>query len=129
MKRLFGFATLALIVSSPLAAAERPPELLVRGLKNPAGVAVDAVGRVYVSTLGEIGKDGDGAVVVIDKGKAVPFATGLDDPRGIISRGEWLFVADGKRVWRIDRQGKAHVFAAASAFTPPAHIAARHRYR
>src|SRR5262249_34475977 len=44
---------------------------------------------------------------------------GLDDPRGIVARAEWLFVVDNKRVWRIDRQGKASVFAASGAFTPP----------
>jgi glucose/arabinose dehydrogenase len=93
----------------------------VRGLKNPAAVAVGADGRLYVSTLGEPGKDGDGALVAIDKGKAVPFAAGLDDPRGLAARGGFLFVADGKRVWRIDAKGKASVFAAAGTFSPPAH--------
>src|SRR5205814_1021848 len=52
--------------------------------------------------------------------KAVPFATGLDDPTGMAGWGEWLFVADRQRVWRIDRKGKASEFAAAKAFpTPP----------
>jgi glucose/arabinose dehydrogenase len=117
LKRLIELAGIFLVVPS-LAAAERPPEPLVRGLKNPTAVAVGADGKIYVTTAGDFEKDGDGAVLVLDKGKAVPFASGLDDPRGLIARGEWLFVADKKRVWRIDRAGKARVFAAAGAFSP-----------
>ncbi len=119
MKRLLWVAGISLVISPPTATAAGPPDPLLRGLHNPAGVAVDAAGRIYVSTLGEIGKDGDGAVIAIDKGKAVPFARGLDDPRGVAARGGWLFVADGRRIWRIDGKGQATVFAAAAAFSPP----------
>ncbi|MGH7222892.1 MAG: PQQ-dependent sugar dehydrogenase, partial [Gemmataceae bacterium] len=117
MKRLLGVAGLLLMIS-PLTAASAP---LVRGLKNPAAVATGSDGRVYVTTLGEIDKDGDGAVVLLDKDKAKPFAEGLDDPRGLAARAEWLYVVDKNRVWRINRKGKAFVFAAANAFTPRAH--------
>lgn len=110
----------ALIVPS-LAAAERTPSPLVRGLKNPAAVTVGIDGRICISTLGEIGKDGDGAVLVLDKNQAKPFAEGLNDPRGLAARGEWLYAVDKDRVWRIDRDGKASVFAAATSFTPRAH--------
>ena len=120
MKHWIGIVGVLLMVS-PLVAVERTPEPLVRGLKNPASVIAGTDGRVYVTTLGEIGKDGDGAVVVLDKDKAKPFAKGLDDPRGIASRAEWLYVVDKNRVWRIDRKGKTSVFAAANAFTPKAH--------
>jgi glucose/arabinose dehydrogenase len=120
LKRFIWFAVLSRIVSSS-PAAEQPPEPLLRGLRNPAAVAAGTDGRLYVSTMGEVGKDGDGAILAINKGKATPFAAGLDDPRGIVARAEWLFVADNTRVWRIDRQGKARVFAAAAAFTPPPH--------
>jgi glucose/arabinose dehydrogenase len=116
LKRFFCLVSLALF-AAPLDAAEQPPAPLVGGLKYPSGVAVDAGGRVYVSTRGE---SGDGAVVVIDKGKALPFAGRFDDPRGLLARGEWLFVADSKQVWRVNRQGKVSVFAAPGAFTPPA---------
>jgi glucose/arabinose dehydrogenase len=111
---------LALIVS-PLAAAGQPPQPLVRGLKNPVGSVTGGDGRIYVSTLGQAGKDGDGTILVLDKGKATPFAAGLDDPRGMAARAEWLYVVDKKGVYRIDRKGKASLFAAASAFTPAPH--------
>jgi glucose/arabinose dehydrogenase len=98
---------------TPKASAPRP---WIQGLKNPESVAVGTDKRVYVSVIGEFDKDGDGAVMVIEGDKAVPFARGLDDPKGLAAWQEWLFVADKKRVWRIDRKGKAEVFAAASAF-------------
>jgi glucose/arabinose dehydrogenase len=119
LKRFICLVCVAFLVA-PLVAAEQPPRPLIRGLKNPASITSGADGKIYVTTLGEIGKDGDGSVMVIDKGKAMPFVAGLDEPRGIAARAEWLFVADKNRVWRIDRQGKPSVFAPASAFTPPA---------
>jgi glucose/arabinose dehydrogenase len=89
---------------------------LVSDLKNPESVAVGPDGRVYVSEIGDFDKRGDGRVLVLDKGQALPFATGLDDPKGMVWWQGWLFVADGQQVWRIDRKGKAEVFAAAEAF-------------
>lgn len=120
MRHLIGIAGLLVVVSS-LAAAEKPPKPLGRGLKNPSAVVAGSDGRIYVCTLGDIGKDGDGAVVVLDQGKAISFAEGLDDPRGIAARAEWLYVVDKNRVWRIDRAGKASIFAAAKSFQPQAH--------
>src|SRR6516164_6783697 len=94
---------------------------MITGLKNPESVAVGNDGRIYITEIGEFDKDGDGRVLVVDKsGKAVPFATGLDDPKGIVSWLNFLFVTDKKRVWKIDAKGKATVFAPETAFpTPP----------
>lgn len=97
-------------------AAGSSPSILAGGLKNPQAVAVADDGRIFVSVAGEIGKDGDGAVLVIQDGKAVPFATGLDDPRGIVAHRDALFVADKSRVWKVDASGKPTVLAAADAF-------------
>ncbi len=97
-----------------------PLKPLVTGLKNPASAAVGPDRRVYVSVTGEHDKDGGGAVMVVEGGKAVPFATGLDDPRGIVWQGGFLYVADKKRVWRINRRGRAEVYVSAERFpTPP----------
>src|SRR5262249_32147620 len=41
---------------------------------------------------------------------------GLDDPKGMTFFQNWLFVADKKRVWRIDAKGKKTEFAPAKAF-------------
>lgn len=116
MKRALCLLAVGLFASSTLAA---PPKPLITGLKNPESVIVGPDGRVYVSEIGEFGKDGDGRILVLQGDKAVPFATGFDDPKGLASFQQWLYVADKDRVWRIDAKGKAAVFAAASAFPRP----------
>lgn len=119
MTRFISFAAFASFISLA-SAAEIASAPLTRGLKNPVAVVTGVDGRIYVSTLGDIGKDGDGAVFVVEKDKATPFASGLDDPRGLVARAEGLYVADKNRVWRIDRNGKTSVFAAPEAFAPKA---------
>lgn len=107
----------ALLIASPAIAAL--PEPLVTGLKNPESCCVGLDGRVYVTCIGEFDKDGDGSVMVIDSGKAKPFAEGLDDPKGMVSFRQFLFVADKKRILRIDPKGKVSVLAAAEKFPIP----------
>jgi glucose/arabinose dehydrogenase len=93
------------------------PKPLVTGLKNPAAITVGPDGRVYISEIGESGKDGGGRILVLDKtGNAVPFATGLDIPGGMVSWQNGLFVTDKNRIWRIDDKGKPKVFAAKESF-------------
>ncbi len=121
MKQSIAWATVALAVLGTATAAEPAPKPWLSGLKNPAGVAVGPDGRVYVSLLGELYQDGDGAVLAVQDGKAVPFASGLDDPRGMVAGKDHLFVVDKQRVWRIDRAGKATVSTAADAFPTPPH--------
>jgi glucose/arabinose dehydrogenase len=110
-----------LLAASSACAGDKLPKPFVTGLKNPESAAVGLDGRIYVTEIGEFGKDGDGRVLVIDKdGKAVPFATGLDDPKGMVSFQTSLFVADNKRVVKIDKTGKVTVLADEKAFpTPP----------
>src|SRR5437588_15583 len=116
MNKIVCLAGIFLSTGIAMAGEEALPAPWVTGLKNPQGIAVGGDGRVYVSVAGEIGKDGDGAVMVIVQGKAVPFATGLDDPRGMTAYQQSLFVADKNRVWRLDQHGKASLFAGAGAF-------------
>jgi glucose/arabinose dehydrogenase len=108
-----------MLIATPYpAAAGQPPQPLVTGLKNPQAVAVGTDGRVYLATAGGVGKDGGGAVFVLDNGKAIPFATGLDAPQGLAAWGDWLFATDRKGLWRMDRKGKAVMFATGGAFPP-----------
>lgn len=99
-----------------LTATASAAEPIAKGLAMPESVVVGPGGRIFVTSIGEFGKDGDGAVMVIADGKAVPFAKGLDDPKGITVFQQWLYVADKDRVWRIDAKGKAEVFVAAAGF-------------
>src|SRR4051812_30590443 len=98
MQRSLRLAFLILALAAPANAGEQVPKPLLTGLKNPQSVAVGAEGKVYLT--------GDGAVLVVDGGKARPFATGLEDPKGLAAYQQWLFVADKQRVWQINRQGK-----------------------
>ena len=52
-------------------------------------------------------------------GKATTFAEGLDDPKGIVAWTNMLFVADNKRVVKIDPKGKVSVLAGEKAFPIP----------
>lgn len=105
-------------VATPCQAAGGLPERreIAAGLVNPESVVVGFDGRVYISEIGERDKDGDGRVSVISQGKVVPFATGLNDPKGITAVRDRLYVTDKTQVWSIDRDGKATVLAAKSAF-------------
>ena len=121
MKR---FLSLALFLcAAPVANAQEPPKPTVTGLVNPESVCVGPGGRIFVTTIGEFDKDGDGAVMLVEPGgKAVPFVTGLDDPKGVAVFQRWLFVTDKTKVLRIDAMSKtpkADVFAAADKFPAP----------
>jgi glucose/arabinose dehydrogenase len=124
MKQPARLAVVVLALAVAVAAGESAHPL-VTGLKTPRAVVVGVEGKVFVVVAGASGTGGHGAVVRIDQGKAMPFAAGMDDPRGIAVYQQWLFVTERQRVWRIDAQGKAQVLVAATAFpSPPPPLAA-----
>jgi len=89
----------------------------ITGLKMPESAIAAKDGRVFVSEIGEFGKDGDGQITVVDKnGEAKVFAQGLDDPKGLAIVGKDLYVADNHRVIKISPDGKTSLFVAAEAF-------------
>ena len=96
-----------------------PLKPMISGLKNPESAAIGPDKRIYISVIGEFDKDGDGGIVVVQDGKAVPFATGMDDPKGIVWAGGFLYVADKTRVWRVNAKGKAEVYVSADQFPAP----------
>jgi len=109
-------STVLLVVGSASAHADAKFKK-VTGLKTPESAVAGPDGRIYVSEIGEFGKDGDGQVSVIGAdGKAKPYATGMDDPKGLVFSGGALYVADKNRVLKIGKGGKWSVFAAAEAF-------------
>jgi glucose/arabinose dehydrogenase len=112
-------ALIAAMLVGPLAAGGPPSAPLASGMTNPQSAAVGPAGKVYLTTSGEFDKPGDGAVLVLDGGKPVPFAGGLDDPKGLAAYQRWLFVADRDRVLRIDAGGKVQVFVEPTAFKVP----------
>jgi glucose/arabinose dehydrogenase len=115
MKSRLLIAVCACLFASSLSAADLPKPL-VTGMTNPESVCLGNDGRLYVTEIGEFGKDGDGQVSVVVDGKAKPFATGLDDPKGIVFFRDAFLVTDKTKVIKIDLKGKTSVFAAAEAF-------------
>jgi glucose/arabinose dehydrogenase len=116
VKRLLILAFALLTLSDFVQAA--PPAPLATGIANPESVAV-LEGKIYVSSIGEFNKDGDGAILVVEDGKARPIATGLNDPKGILAVRNSLYVTDRTRVLRVDLSGKVSVIADATAFPSP----------
>lgn len=89
----------------------------ITGLKTPESVVQGSDGRIYVSEINEFGKDGDGQITVIDQhGKTAVFASGLDDPKGLVFIGNNLFVADKNKIMKITPDGKSSVFVSPEAF-------------
>jgi gluconolactonase len=110
----FSLLLLAMLASAPALSADLKT---VGGLTSPESVVAGPDGRIYVSEIGEFGKDGDGKISVIDaKGKLHTFATGMDDPKGLAFFGNDLYVADKTRVLKVGRDGTWRVLAAADAF-------------
>src|SRR5688572_8840722 len=106
MRHIFWFVALILALIPEAVLGQQPaPKQLATGLKNPESVAVAPNGKVYASVIGEFGKDGDGAIMALEQGKAVPFCQGLDDPKGLAAFQQWLYVADKTKVLKIDAQG------------------------
>lgn len=116
---LLGLASLATAADAPKAAttvAAATPKAAVEGLKMPESVCVGMKGLLYVTEIGEFGKDGDGKITVIENGKAKTFAEGLDDPKGIVFFKDALYATDKDKVVKIDAAGKVSVYQTADKF-------------
>jgi len=114
MKRFL--SVMLLLCAAPVLRAAELPKPIVTGLVNPESVAIGPDGKMYVSIIGGE-KEGDGSIVRIEDGKAVPVITGLDDPKGIAFFQKWIFIADKTRVLRVDVTSKGGVKI--EQFAPP----------
>jgi glucose/arabinose dehydrogenase/sugar lactone lactonase YvrE len=113
-------AALVAAFFGPFAFAEASkPTILVSGLKNPESVCYLADGRLFVTEIGEDGKDGDGKVTLIEGDKLKPFASGLNDPKGICALKDVLYVTDKTKVMMVNGDGKVSVFVDTAAFPVP----------
>ena len=96
------------------------PRQKITGLKTPESVVQAKDGRIFISEINEMGKDGDGQITVIDTGgKASVFSKGLDDPKGLAIIGDNLYVADKNKIIKITPDGKSSIFTATDAFSVP----------
>jgi glucose/arabinose dehydrogenase len=94
----------------------------VDGFQSPESVLQIPDGRIYVSEVGKFEKPGDGGIALVTPGgERVPYVRGLDDPKGLAWWGGFLYVADVKGVYRIDRFGHPILMASIKDFpTKPA---------
>ncbi|MEZ6143166.1 MAG: PQQ-dependent sugar dehydrogenase [Zavarzinella sp.] len=106
----------ALVVGAMGQGIHAAPELLLQGLKNPESVVIAFGGKVLVSEIGEFDKDGDGRIVEVVDGKATTFVGELNDPKGITTWKDSLYVTDKTVVYKVNAKGQKTVFAAAKAF-------------
>jgi sugar lactone lactonase YvrE len=100
--------------------AEAEETKTISGLKNPESAAVGPDGKVYATIIGEREKKGDGSVAIIEpSGKVTTFAAGLDDPHGLVIVDGAIYIADVKKVWKVDAQGKVEVYLGPEDFPRP----------
>lgn len=119
VRSFYTFAVIACGAMTFPIEADQTPSLLLSELKNPESVCYGSDGLLYVTEIGVSGKDGDGKVSVIKDGKSEPFATGLDDPKGIVFFNDAFYVTDKTKIIKVDSQGQTSVYVEASAFPQP----------
>lgn len=89
----------------------------IENLAMPESVVQAKDGTIYVSEIGEFGKDGDGKISQINaQGVVTTLTKGLDDPKGLALYKDTLYVTDNDHVIAIDLQGNKRVYAAAKDF-------------
>ncbi|CAG0987746.1 hypothetical protein MTYP_02109 [Methylophilaceae bacterium] len=87
------------------------------GLQMPESAIAHPDGRIFVTEIGEFGKNGDGKVTVIyPDGRTATLAEGLNDPKGLDLFNNRLYVADINEVVRIDLDGQRTVIAKSGDF-------------
>src|SRR5215210_4110279 len=97
-------ASRSLGAQAPEGAFERPVRV-IGSIPAPESVAIGPDGAWYVSSFGKFGVKGDGAVYRVQPERGAPevYATGLDDPCGLLFLGSTLWVADRQGVYRVSR--------------------------
>lgn len=88
------------------------------GLK-PESVTRGFGGHYYVTVMNEGNVAGDGTVRKVENGKVTDFASGLDNPKGIVFVGNHLVTADMKKVWKISAEGEKSILAEEKDFPFP----------
>lgn len=104
------------VLALPMIAMGATPNTIVESFVSPESVCIGMNGLLYVTEIGEFGKDGDGKVSVIKNGKPEAFAEKLDDPKGMVFFKDSLYVTDKDKVVKVDASGKTSVAYAPEKF-------------
>ena len=81
------------------------PESITKGFK----------GNYYVTVMNNK-ESGDGEVVEISTDGIKTFASGFNEPKGIVFIDNHLYFSDINRVWKVDKNGNATIFVYKDAF-------------
>lgn len=65
----------------------------------------------YYVTIMNGNEEGDGEVVEISAKGTKVFAKGFDEPKGIVHLDNHLYFSDVTRIWKVDKDGNASIFA------------------
>lgn len=76
---------------------------------KPESITKGFNGNYYVTVMNNK-ESGDGEVVEISAKGVKTFATGFDEPKGIVFLNNHLYFSDLNRVWKVDIRGNATVF-------------------
>ncbi|WP_285751584.1 SMP-30/gluconolactonase/LRE family protein [Lentzea sp. NBRC 105346] len=105
----------------PVPASAAPVTIAVG--PRPESITKGWDGKFFVSVQGvpDLGKlDGEIRIVNPATGEVKPFATGLDNPRGLAFTQNHLVVTDTDKIWLIDSKGTRKLLASAAQFPHPA---------
>ncbi len=82
----------------------------IENLMMPESAIAHPDGRVFVTEIGEFGKNGDGKVTVVNTdGSTETLVDGLNDPKGIDMFNNTLYVADVDQLVKISLDGQSEV--------------------
>ncbi|ODN67216.1 PQQ-dependent sugar dehydrogenase [Methylophaga muralis] len=89
----------------------------IEGLVMPESAIAHPDGRVFVTEIGEFGKQGDGKVTIVNTdGSTETLVDGLNDPKGIDMFNNILYVADVDQLVKISLDGQHEVIVEADGF-------------
>ena len=105
-----------LFAGAATTASADPAPATVNDLRTPESVLVLRDGTIFISEIGEFGKDGDGDIIRIKDGVRSVYAKGLNDPKGLAERGGILYVADKDHVMMVKPDGTVKPFLTPEQF-------------
>ena len=110
LKHLLMGITIFMLFLFPVLALQAQIQFPVKVGEKPESITKGFNGNYYVTIMnGNV--DGDGEVAEISQNGVKVFAKGFDQPKGIAFVDGHLYFSDITRVWKVDKDGNASVFA------------------
>jgi glucose/arabinose dehydrogenase len=118
--RLFSIAAAVLTFAWQQPALADPPGLLLTAqLAGPESAVAGPDGRYFISSVGLFDEQRDGTIQVFPNQTGKPFATGLNDPKGLVFHEGNLYVTDVDRVCRVNMRGEMREWVTWGDFPEP----------